>query len=212
MLGNYKIPKNMTKRNPIPQQQSGASTDTVEKITLPTIEEAREHFELVKNRLLDITQWHELAGMASAKFLLTDQEGTPINRTARPGDYFQISIPGPGSEAGEGHDWAQIEAIEQEQEDGEEWLAIRVRPAANPTNEKSEAAHFFTSEASSTFMATRRGLTVSAEVHGRNEKSNNEETTLADTVRNTVMALGAMLGFSKLQWKSLVKGLLAKDY
>lgn len=201
----------MTKRNTVPPQRSGASTDAVEEITLASLEDARKHFQVVRNRLLDIPRWHQLAGMASAQFRLTDPNGSTIHRTAKPGDYFQITIPGPGSEAGEGHDWVQIEAIEQEQNDEEEWLAIRVRPASNPTNEKPEAAHFFTSEASSTFMATRKGLTVTAEVHGRNEKSNNEETTLADTVRNTVIALGAMLGFSKLQWGNLVKGLIAKD-
>jgi hypothetical protein len=45
-------------------------------------------------------------------------------------------------------------------------------------------------------------------VHGRNEKPNTNSDAVADKIRNTLVGLGAIAGFSKIQWKNLVKGLI----
>lgn len=201
----------MAKREPIPQQKYGAHTDTIESTTLDSSEEAERLFQIAKTRLLNVSQWHTLSGMKASHFQLTDNLGRPVSRPAQKGDHFRIEIPGPGSKAGEGYDWVRIETVDSEIDNGKEWLAIMVHPAENPTAAQKEAAHFFTSDASSTFMVVRSGNTVSAEVHSRNEKSNNQETGVVDTIRNTFVALGAMLGFSKVQWTQLVKGLIAKN-
>ena len=68
--------------------------------------------------------------------------------------------------------------------------------------------HFFTEEASSCFLVKREKNTVTAGVYGRNEKPNTAAETFIDKARNTAVAAGAMTGFSKLQWKSLVNGLM----
>mgnify|MGYP003576889535 CR=1 FL=1 len=201
----------MAKQKPVPEQEEGAYTDTSEQISFQTREEAVEHFKKVRDRLLNISNWHQLCGMASANFQLTDPSGTAVDRPAQKGDHFRISIPGPGSTAGDGHDWVRIETIDAQTTPDHEWLAIKVHPASNPTNASHEAAHFFTPEATSTFMVLRKGNTISAEVHGRNEKSNNQETGIVDTIRNTLVAFGAMLGFSKIQWTQLVRGLISTD-
>jgi len=49
---------------------------------------------------------------------------------------------------------------------------------------------------------------VFAEVNGRNEQPNTDAENLIDKARNIAVAAGAMLGFSKVQWKSLVDGLV----
>jgi hypothetical protein len=46
-------------------------------------------------------------------------------------------------------------------------------------------------------------------VYGRNEKPNLDTEKLADKLRNAAVAAGAITAFSKLQWKSLVNGLVA---
>jgi hypothetical protein len=56
----------------------------------------------------------------------------------------------------------------------------------------------------------RTGKVVSAEVHGRNEKPNTDANAVIDKARNTMVATGAIVGFSSTQWKSLVNGLLGK--
>ena len=172
-----------------------------------TEEDAKEFFEKVKQRLLHINNWQQYAGSATADFQLTDEKGNAVNRFPQKGDHFKIDIPGPGSKTGEGHDWVHIEAIEE----NENFLGIRVRPSSNPKNEKEDVAHFFSEETTSSFIVKRESKKITAGVYGRNEKPNTNTETLTDKLRNTPVAAGAISGFSKLQWKSLVNSLVKND-
>lgn len=190
----------------IPPQEGGVQTNTESSTRLCGDKEAESFYQEVRGRLLDVNRWHELAGAATADFQLTDAEGKEVDRTARTGDHFRIRIPGPGSITGEGNDWVRIEAIE----DRGDALAIRVRPATNPQNDRQDVAHFFSPDATSSFIVRREGDTVTAGVYGRNEKPNTDTETTIDKLRNAAVATGAITGFSKLQWKSLVNGLVKK--
>ena len=202
----------MQKRN-IPDQIKGSKTDNSYSVDFDSPEEAKQHYQVCKTRLLNVSDWHSLTGTGTAEFELTDANGTPVRRVAEPGDFFKIDIPAPGSVAGGGNDWVQIEAIDSKGDStrDEEYIAIKVRPAGNPRNKDKETAHFFKEDATSTFLVSRSENTVSAEIHGRNEVPNTEETNVIDTLRNAVVAVGAMLGFSDAQWKRLAKGLVEKS-
>ena len=126
-------------------------------------------------------------------------------------DHFKIDIPGPGPVSGDGFDWVQVEAIEEKNSDEEQSFTIKVRPATNPNNERKDVAHFFSEEATSCFTVKRKYTTITAGVYGRNEKPNTNTETTIDKARNTAIAKGAISGFAKLQWKSLVKGLVKKE-
>lgn len=197
-MGVYKI---------IPEHSEGIQTNTESSIEMSTEEDAKEFFEKVKQRLLHINNWQQYAGSATADFQLTDENGNAVNRFPQKGDYFKIDIPGPGSKTGEGHDWVDIEAIKE----NDEFLGICVRPSSNPKNEKEDVAHFFSEETTSSFIVKREGKKITAGVYGRNEKPNTNTETLTDKLRNTTVAAGAISGFSKLQWKSLVNGLMKND-
>jgi hypothetical protein len=131
-----------------------------------------------------------------------------VKRSVRKNDHFKIDIPGPGSETGDGYDWVRVEDIEEVKNENEEGVTIVVRPASNPKNSNPDVAHFFTDEAQSCFMAARKGTKVIAGVFGRNEKPNTKAEKLMDKARNAAVATGAITGFAKLQWKSLVNGLV----
>lgn len=191
----------------IPQQQEGIETNTESEIAFTKEEEAKSFFEIAKERLLKVNKWHSYAGLATAGFQLTDEKGNPVDRLPKKGDHFKIDIPGPGTITGEGNDWVQIEEINDE----ENYIGIRVRPATNPTNDSNDVAHFFADSATSSFIVKRDNLTVIAGVYGRNEKPNTKTETVIDKIRNATVATGALSGFSKLQWKSLVNGLVKKD-
>ncbi len=194
----------------IPEQQSGAATN-VESETLLTGEaEARAFFLIVKERLLHVNSWQQLAGQATANFQLTDGEGNPTSRMPQPGDHFRIDIPGPGSQTGDGYDWVRVELVDENHQGVADCQIIRVRPATNPTNDKPDVAHFFDEDATSNFIVKREGNKVSAGVYGRNEKPNTGAEKVIDKVRNTVVAAGAISGFSKIEWKSLVDGLVKR--
>lgn len=197
--------------NKIPQQHTGGHSDTLSKVELNDIQAAKQHFETVKKRFLDVNNWGKFAGAEKAEFRLYNASGTPKNSTPEKGDYFRINIPGPGNPTGEGDDWVQVEEIKEEKESDTESAYIRVRPCASPLNEKSETAHFFGEKATSNFIIKRVGQTVSAEVHGRNEEPNTEDVGLIEKIRNAVVAIGGMLLGSKIQWKGLTDGLVALE-
>jgi len=199
---------NMEKPDLIPENQSGTQTNTESSKLLDGKEKATAFYQIAKRRLLNVNQWHDLAGVATASFRLTDEKGNEVNRAAQKGDHFKIDIPGPGPVTGEGFDWVKIESIEEFENGDEEFTAIKVRPATNPLNERKDVAHFFSEEATSSFIVKLEDNKVIAGVYGRNEKANTASETVIDKARNTAVATGAITGFSKLQWKSLVNGLL----
>ena len=195
----------------IPPHDSGIQTNTESSEELASEKEAKDFYLIVRQRLMDVNNWQNRAGKPTASFQLTDKSGKEVQREAQKGDHFKIDIPGPGSVSGEGFDWVQIEAIEDDHNEESQFTAIRVRPATNPLNEKKDVAHFFSEDTTSTFMVKREGKKVTAGVYGRNEKPNTSTETQIDKIRNTAIAGGAMTGFSKIQWKSLVNGLVKKE-
>lgn len=195
----------------VPEQQTGIQTNTETSVELTSAEEAKSFYEKVKQRLLAVNSWHHYAGKLTADFQLTDKHGKEVSRQAEKEDHFKIDIPGPGPVTGDGFDWVRVEAIEEKEEGEEQIITMRVRPATNPNNERKDVAHFFSDDATSCFVVKRQANTVTAAVYGRNEKPNIKAETLSDMARNAAIASGAITGFSKLQWKSLVNGLVKKE-
>lgn len=195
----------------VPEQQTGVQTNTESSVDLSSTEEAKLFYEKVKNRLLQVNNWHQYAGKLTADFQLTDNNGNDVSRPVEKGDHFKIDIPGPGPATGDGFDWVKVEAIDENNMEDKESIVVRVRPATNPNNDRQDVAHFFSEEATSYFAVKRTGNTVTAAVYGRNEKPNTNAETIADKTRNAAVAGGAISGFSKLQWKSLVNGLIKKE-
>lgn len=197
-------------KNHVPTQQTGSEMDAVETTELGSEEEAIIFFKVVKERLLDVNRWAEIAGIPMSSFTLTDLSGNEVKRKAKEGDYIRIDVPGPGTQTGDGFDWVVIERIAEEVLKGAEVLSITVRPAANPSNNDDNTAHFLSEEATSTFQVKRIENTVYAEEHGRNEVPNTGTEQTMDNIRNTFVGWAAKLGFSYPQWKALVAGLLDK--
>ncbi len=195
----------------VPLQHEGAKKDIEHVVTTQDINDARILFDLARNRLLDINHWDELCGRASATFRLTDQEGNEINRRAEKGDYLKLDIPGPGSAEGKGSDWVYIEALEEiiDPDGMKESIAIRVRPTSHPKEKGENVAHFLKEESTNSIVVIRQGTEVKAVVYARNEVPNTSTSNVLDKVRNAVVAMTAILGFSNIQWKDLLKGLLS---
>lgn len=188
----------------------GESSDIEEHVDTSTSRQAHSTFVDAARRLLNINDWKDLGGAASATFQLTDEHGNPIDRVAKAGDFIRIDIPGPGTAAGSGYDWVRIESIDDKPNPAgnHESLTITVRPAASPINKEHDVAHFFDNAATSTFMIERHDLRVIASVHGRNEMPNKNVNRVADKLRNTLVANAATSGMSAYQWGLLTKGIM----
>jgi hypothetical protein len=190
--------------NSIPKQYTGSKLNVEYSVIAQSIKEAMVYFKDGVKRLLSVNNWKTISSAVRSSFQLTDASGKEIDRDARENDLLKIEIPGPGSVAGDGFDWARVESIIVKPNR----VAMRVRPVANPLHPESGTAHFFSSDATSTFQVFRRGRIVTAGVYGRNEVPNTTSESAMDQVRNAAVAIGAIIGASRLQWESLVHGLL----
>ncbi|MBC7875063.1 MAG: hypothetical protein H7Y01_13760 [Ferruginibacter sp.] len=196
----------------VPDNETGKAVDLEEAVTENSMEEAITTFKRACKRLLNPSVWHELSGALSASFTLAAPGDPSPHRLARADDFFKIDIPGPGPSSGDGYDWVQVESItEQADPSAEESFGMTLKVAANPEKPGDGTAHFFKEGATSSFIIKRNGTTVTASYHGRNEQPNIKDAKPGDKIRNTIIAIGAMIGISELQWKSLIKGFLQKE-
>ena len=71
----------------VPAQYTGTEMNAVEKIELGSEEEAIHFFKVVKERLLDVNRWAEIADVPMPLFSLTDAQGNEVQRKATDGDH-----------------------------------------------------------------------------------------------------------------------------
>ena len=198
-------------KNIVPEQKKGSETGATARYECSSRHNAILLFNQAKLRLLDINNWYLVSGKKGAEFQLTDASGVPLDASIpKTGNLIRIKLPAPGNSEGDGFDWVRIEKFEsaKNQLTDEELYGFRVRPVKNPVGESAESAHFYTSDASSTFLVHRKSCIVRAMERGKNEVPNPAGSFL-NKVRNIFVAIPAMLGLSKPQWQNLVDGILA---
>ncbi|MEP7377075.1 MAG: hypothetical protein ABI675_26985 [Chitinophagaceae bacterium] len=196
----------------VPANKVGKAVDLEHSVIEASTEIAVNTFTRACKRLLNPPVWQELSGIISASFQLQATGGGDSSRLAQLTDYVRIDIPGPGSSAGNGYDWVQVENIAEDIDPfADQSFGIILATSINPEAPQDGIAHFFKDGATSTFIIQRFGNKVIASYHGRNELPNTRKGTLPDKIRNSVIAAGARAGISELQWMTLIKGLLQKE-
>ena len=192
----------------IPPQYTGTQIEVDATVELKDIDEARAFYIVAKSRLLQVNNWHHVAGIISARFQLIDAAGNEVDRHAAKNDYLKIDIPGPGSTEGGGYDWVMIEALYEVSDAENESIGFRVRPCKNPFENKNKIAHFYADEATSNFIVIREGTNVIAWVVDHNLMPNDDAGSLVDKIRDAAVGMGALTLFSKIQWQGLVDGII----
>jgi len=195
----------------IPEQKDGREITAEATAEFQNASQASAFYKEARGRLLFIHNWHKIAGRLSADFQLTDEHGKEVDRLAQKDDYFRIDITGPGSDAGQGYDWARVEEIKEVNSEEVDSIAILVRPSSNPQTPNPNVAHFFAKKSTSTFVITRENNKVTACIYDRNIEANEETKQPLDKLRNAVVGLGAKHGLSKLQWQALVDAFVKQD-
>ncbi|WP_153797019.1 hypothetical protein [Foetidibacter luteolus] len=193
----------------VPAQYTGTELRAEETVELSSPEEAVQVFQFARERLLNPGSWNNIAQGLSASFQLTNDTGDAIEGPAKKGNYLRIDIPGPGSDEGQGYDWVFIEELKEVNNDDEEQISLRVRPAANPNDHNDHIAHFYGDSATSNFIISRMHNRVSAIITDKNIKPNDDAESIAGKIRDKIVGLTAISAFSKIQWQGLAKGLLA---
>jgi len=195
----------------IPTHYRGKQVDLEAEVELTSEPEAKAFFNTVKSNLLNINRWYDIAMLPAATFVLTDSRGREKEKAvAEEGDLVRIDVPGPGTAAGDGYDWVQVEKIQEEIGEGVELCALTLRPTKSPSAQDEGVAHFFEEAATSTLIVKRESKRVVAFYHGRNEVVNTEMERPLDNLRNRVVGWTAKMGLSYPQWESLIQGLVKK--
>lgn len=192
----------------VPLQYAGTKIEVDATVELKNIDEAKAFYNVAKSRLLQVNNWHNVAGIISAKFQLIDASGNEADRHAAKNDFLKVDIPGPGSTEGGGYDWVLVEMLNEVSDGENESIGFRVRPCNNPFGNKNETAHFYSEEATSNFIVIREGVNIIAWVVDHNLKPNDNAESLVDKLRDTAVGIGAISLFSKIQWQGLVDGIV----
>ncbi|MGJ1317152.1 hypothetical protein ACR776_01195 [Sphingobacterium spiritivorum] len=196
-------------KHEIPIQQTGRSMDASESICFPEKVDAKDFYEIVRNRLLRIDKWYALAELPMASFIQIDQNGQETTDLPKVGNFIKIDIPGPGLSSTRGFDFVRIERIDETDEDNLQTLTLTLRPSTDPIDQSdNEIKHFFKDIATSTLQIQRINNSINVNYFGRNELMNLDVEALTDKLRNFFVGMGARLGASFPQWKLLLKGLV----
>ncbi|AZA54670.1 hypothetical protein [Chryseobacterium sp. G0201] len=189
----------------VPLQKKGGFHDTESIKQYSDQEKTIEEYAVLKERFLSVNQWKSYCGDSFADFRLHDSFGNYVERLPQVGDFIRIDIPGPGGFEAKGCDWVKIIEISNQylNKDELENLLIICIPSTIPKNEKSHhIAHFYSPEGTSIFIISRSRNHIKAAIYGRNE-SPNWNANFLDKIRNFSVAVGGMVGISKIQWKRL---------
>ena len=202
----------------VPLQYTGEEIEAEASVKSNDDQQAIFFYNKVKSRLLNVNDWHQAAGILSARFYIIDSSGKEVTRNVQKNDYLKIDIPGPGSKEGEGFDWVLVEELKEFEENNIQSIGFRVRPCADPFSEKNlrkdspgETAHFYDEKSTSNFIVTRQGSEISVTIIDRNIKPNVQTDSFSDKIRNAVAGITAIGMFSKIQWQQLAEGLLSKN-
>jgi hypothetical protein len=193
----------------VPEHYKGAHFDTESKRVLDSPILAVQQFKILKERFFNINHWQEYCGKMSAEFRLCDMHGFYVDRMPKVGDFFRIDIPGPGNPQTKGYDWVEIVAMDDRCFGDElERYLISCRPSKPPGSRGDNIAHFYSPEASSTFIISRGSNYIKVGIYGRNEVANFSRTGMIGKIRNALITIGGFLRATKFQWKGLAEGFL----
>lgn len=192
----------------IPEQFKGQELEVEASQVLNDETTAQTLYEAAKKKLFDVNNWNKIAGAITAQFQIIDEKGEEVTREVKKGDYLRINIPGPGSKEGDGYDWVLVEELKEINKGSLQSVGFRVRPNENPFGKKRETAHFYSKEATSSFIITRENSKLISWIVDRNLLPNTESGSLVDKVRDVVVGVSAIAGFSKAQWQGLADGLI----
>jgi len=184
------------------KQRAATSLNVESSIIALSVEQASELFARAMHRLLNISEWHTLPCSLLTASKLTDDKGLDVvDRQVRENDYFVVN---PESGARE---WVKVEKVylQRDPAGSREVVKIRARPSAQPFSNSEELAR-----PSNTFEVARNGLNVTVTVYGQNVEDEPNRSSLSDTENvRPDSTVGAIRGIARVQWRSLVNGILS---
>jgi hypothetical protein len=178
------------------QQRAANGLNVESSIVALSHEHASELFSTATQRLLNVKKWHTLPCSLLTELKLTDNNGSQVDRQVRENDYFIVN-----NNSGDG-EWVKVEMVffQCDPSGPREVLTMRARPTCNPLTGEEDPIR-----PSNTFKVTRQGLNITATVYGKNES----HSTFDQEAERPDLTVGAIPGVARVQWRSLVHGILS---
>jgi hypothetical protein len=184
------------------QQRAAKGLNVESSIMALSHDHATQLFREATHRLLNVSKWHTLPCSLLTELKHTDENGARVDRPVRENDYFVIA-----NEAGDG-EWVKVEKVFSQRDSSgpREVVTIRARPATSPLVAKADSFR-----PSNTFKVVRHGLNITAAVYGKNDESeeDNPYDTFTSNRDRPDSTVGAIPGIARVQWRSLVNGILS---
>ncbi len=196
-----------TIENEIPEHKKGLTKHFTATRRFITTADAQLCYANAVSRLLNVNHWNELSPANKGGFRIMSHNLKPQRRRLKLNDYIRIGAPAPENPDGDGYDWVKAETLKFNTGKRKEQCLLTLKPCPMPGEEHT--AHFFSAASSSSFLITRNGKYVTSAYYGRNEWPNTDTAGTVETVRNLVVAAGAILGFSDVLWSPLTHNLIA---
>ncbi len=193
----------------IPVQREGVAKEIHHLTEAGSKKAAQQIFKRAKERLLQPSAWSAATKGISSSFILYAADGeTALSRPAQSGDLVRIELPG----FHPAYDWVRLEAVmEGTDDEGASWITLSTRPIPDPKATDEGTAHFFSKNATGTFIIRLAGSSVEGNHYGRNELPNTDGGNILDKARAVLVTAGAYLGLSDVQWSNLLKGLISAE-
>lgn len=187
----------------LPINTIGSENNAVSYVIYHSEKQAFDQFRRLAQNLLHINRWKINAGKNPTEFCIYNKE---LNRSAEAStnDLVKIKMPAPDNTLGKGFDWVIVNKIEAIETTDTKVFLLEMKPHSCAESVKNSIAHFYTEDASNTFILAKKDKTVQFSIHGRNEVPNTKTPKFLNSIRNLFVASGGIFGGSKVQWKDFV--------
>lgn len=183
---------------------------TEETVNAGSRNKAIDLFMMVRERLLDVNNWHVYGGMHNPVFSLTNYKNEKITRSPQVADIIRIDFSGTGPRSGKVYGWVRVETLHElyNQQRDEDYCGFRLRFAPEPDSPRDPKLYAMIKDVTISFIVQRLGNTVTVAEKGSLYKNNQDGPGRQDVNKNQVIDPMALLGLNEAQSKQLVKGLL----
>lgn len=191
----------------LPVNIIGSENNAVSFFDCSSETEAFERFRKFSQKLLDVNGWNQFAGKNPTEFYLhgkENKEGTAVQLN----DLVKIKMPAPKNKLGNGFDWVMVNKIEVIDQTEEKVFLLQMRPHSCAESGSGSIAHFYTEDASNTFILSKKNKVIQFSIHGRNELANTSKVGWIHSLRNFFVASGGIFGGSKVQWQDFTEEFL----
>jgi len=188
----------------VPVNNNGSENNAISFLLCNSEAEAFDRFRKLSQKLLQINNWKINSGKNPTEFYIYQKENEK-SAIVQLNDLVKIKMPAPRNNFGNGFDWVTVNQIQVTEQKEIKAFLIKMKPHSCPENSSGSIAHFYTNEASNTFILAKKDKTLQLSIHGRNEKPNTIKMGFFNVLRNLFVASGGIFGGSKIQWQDFAE-------